>query len=402
MSWPIATAELRTAIDAARRDGRIGAGSGSAGGAHRGRARSRRAASGRPPRAIRPTCAASRTRRANRANSALRQSLARQRAGRRRDAAARRAGPRRRAIPSPRRQLRRDARRQLAAVGRLAGSLVGRRPGRQPAALVQRAPGVRVLARPRDLASVRDALAELDRSLDPRHVHGRARGPPAGQQSRAALGDPRVGAAAARLRVQRHAQCAVLRRQATLRRSARSGTSSSATTTSASTSSAADEPGNQLATYEARWGGRIAGRPVAFQFQNTGETIDNKFPRPLRTLSLINASTWGTLGRRRHAGRRTSSSRPRPARISTMRRAPTAPTRTACSRAGYRYRGRVLGHSTDSDSRQWAVGMLLDEGKPQLDRAPAPRGDQPHRHRAAVEPSAVDGTAGVVGRRKDC
>jgi hypothetical protein len=30
---------------------------------------------------------------------------------------------------------------------------------------------------------------------------------------------------------------------------------------------------------------------------------------------------------------------------------------------GYRYRGRVLGHSTDSDSRQYTLGLALDDGR---------------------------------------
>ena len=125
--------------------------------------------------------------------------------------------------------------------------------------------------------------------------------------------------------------------------------------------SASKEPGNQLATYEARWGGRIGGVPVSLYFQNTGETIDNKIPRPLRSLGLYSISTWGE--------------RPSGARW----RAHIEFSTTTCSdfnyaqsadcayenglfTAGYRYRGRVLGHSTDSDSRQFVVGLLYAQG----------------------------------------
>ncbi len=125
--------------------------------------------------------------------------------------------------------------------------------------------------------------------------------------------------------------------------------------------SAADEPGNQLATYEARWSGKIGNRNVGFYFQNTGETIDNKFPRPLRTLSLINLSTWGT----RRAG--------------ALWRAHVEFSTTTCAdfddaqsancgyengvfTAGYRYRNRALGHSTDSDSRQVVIGLSMQDG----------------------------------------
>lgn len=123
---------------------------------------------------------------------------------------------------------------------------------------------------------------------------------------------------------------------------------------------AADEPGNQLATYEARWAGRIGGLPLSVYYQNTGETIDNKFPRPLRSLTLASLGTWGT----------TAAGRPWNAHIefSTTTCADFDDRQTAdCAyenaifTAGYRYRGRALGHSTDSDSRQWALGMSLGD-----------------------------------------
>ena len=121
-----------------------------------------------------------------------------------------------------------------------------------------------------------------------------------------------------------------------------------------------EEPGNQLATLEARWGGHVAGMPLAAYLQRTGETIDNKFPRPLRSLTLVGFSTWGEL--------------PKGARW----RAHAEYSSTICAdfddvdqldcayengvfTAGYRYRGRVMGHSTDSDSRQWALGLAASE-----------------------------------------
>jgi Capsule assembly protein Wzi len=125
--------------------------------------------------------------------------------------------------------------------------------------------------------------------------------------------------------------------------------------------SATDEPGNQLASYEARWGGRIAGRPVAFHFQNTGETIDNKFPRPLRTLSLIDASTWGSFESGAAWQAHLEFSTTTCADFDDAQSSNCA-YENGVFTAGYRYRGRVLGHSTDSDSRQWAIGLLLDHG----------------------------------------
>jgi hypothetical protein len=125
---------------------------------------------------------------------------------------------------------------------------------------------------------------------------------------------------------------------------------------------AADEPGNQLATYEARWGGRIGPIPVAVYLQNTGETIDNNFPRPLRTLRLANLSTWGDLA----SGARWRAH----VEVSTTTCGDFDDAEiTNCAyengvfTAGYRYRGRVLGHSTDSDSRQVAAGLLYEDGR---------------------------------------
>lgn len=125
--------------------------------------------------------------------------------------------------------------------------------------------------------------------------------------------------------------------------------------------SAQDEPGNQLATYEARWGGHLFSLPVSLHFQNTGETIDNKFPRPLRTLTLVNASTWGTLasgmGWRGHFEFSSTTC----ADFDDAQSFDCGYENGVFS-AGYRYRGRPLGHSTDSDSRQFSLGLQLQDG----------------------------------------
>lgn len=124
---------------------------------------------------------------------------------------------------------------------------------------------------------------------------------------------------------------------------------------------ASREPGNQLATYEARWGGRIAGRPVSVYYQNTGETIDNKIPRPLRSLALLSLSTWGDLasGSRWRAHLEGTSTT---CADNSYAQAADCAYENGIFTAGYRYRGRVLGHSTDSDTRQWVLGLSLDQG----------------------------------------
>ncbi len=122
--------------------------------------------------------------------------------------------------------------------------------------------------------------------------------------------------------------------------------------------SAAKEPGNQLATYELRWAGRLGGFPISAYWQHTGETIDNKIPRPLRSLNLLSISTWGDVadGSRWRSYVEASSTT-----CADFDNAQSADCgyENGLFTAGYRYRGRVLGHSTDSDSRQLVAGLML-------------------------------------------
>ena len=55
----------------------------------------------------------------------------------------------------------------------------------------------------------------------------------------------------------------------------------------------ADEPGNQLASWDIRWASPIGDWNYALYNQHTGETIDNKIPRPYRSLELLGLETWG-------------------------------------------------------------------------------------------------------------
>jgi hypothetical protein len=116
---------------------------------------------------------------------------------------------------------------------------------------------------------------------------------------------------------------------------------------------AEDEPGNQLATYEMRWGGRVRGLPLALYVQRTGETIDNKFPRPLRSLNLISLSTWGdTAADARWRAHVEFSTTTCADFDDAAAQSADCAYENGVFTAGYRYRQRVLGHSTDSDSRQ--------------------------------------------------
>ena len=123
--------------------------------------------------------------------------------------------------------------------------------------------------------------------------------------------------------------------------------------------SAQDEPGNQLAGWSIRWASPIGHAPYALYNQHTGETIDNHFPRPLRSLELAGVEIWG--------GRPSG----------TTWRAHAEYADTACGaaggaspfncaynnelffREGYRYRGRTLGYSTDNDALVYSAGVLV-------------------------------------------
>jgi hypothetical protein len=125
---------------------------------------------------------------------------------------------------------------------------------------------------------------------------------------------------------------------------------------------AEDEPGNQLATYEARWGGQVGAVPLSLYVQRTGETIDNRFPRPLRTLNLVSISTWGDWGTASRWRAHLEYSGTICADLDPDSRAPDCGYENNLFTAGYRYRRRVIGHSTDSDTRQWVVGLAVESG----------------------------------------
>jgi hypothetical protein len=57
--------------------------------------------------------------------------------------------------------------------------------------------------------------------------------------------------------------------------------------------SAEDEPGNQLAGWDIRWASPIGDWPYALYNQHTGESIDNKVPRPYRSMDIVGVETWG-------------------------------------------------------------------------------------------------------------
>ena len=95
---------------------------------------------------------------------------------------------------------------------------------------------------------------------------------------------------------------------------------------------AEDEPGNQLAGWDIRWASPIGDWNYALYNQHTGETIDNKIPRPYRSMDIAGLETWGggrataVPGAPASSGPTRAAGAPRTARSSG-----TAPTTTASS-----------------------------------------------------------------------
>lgn len=124
--------------------------------------------------------------------------------------------------------------------------------------------------------------------------------------------------------------------------------------------SANKEPGNQEAGYDVRW--KVPFVPLAAYYQLNGESIDNRNWRPRQTTNLLGLETWGG------------------ARDVVSWRAFAEWTETTCGglggggtfgcayenglfAAGYRYRGRVLGHSIERDARLATLGALLVDSR---------------------------------------
>ncbi len=120
--------------------------------------------------------------------------------------------------------------------------------------------------------------------------------------------------------------------------------------------SADEEPGNQLAGFDLRYSFRGLGRPWAFYTQWIGE--DEASGLPSAHLALLGFETWGTQG------------------IPGSYRLHAEYSETTCSAItdsdpnfgcaynhtiytdGYRYRGRVIGHTAEGDGVMFSLGGL--------------------------------------------
>ncbi len=120
-----------------------------------------------------------------------------------------------------------------------------------------------------------------------------------------------------------------------------------------------DEPGNQLASYEIRWASPVFDWPYALYFQHTGESIDNNFPRPYRSLDLLGLEVWGST--------RSGSSWRTGLEWAQTRCGGTengqklwdcAYNNAIFNPDGYRYYGRVMGHSMDGDGEMYSARVV--------------------------------------------
>jgi Capsule assembly protein Wzi len=118
----------------------------------------------------------------------------------------------------------------------------------------------------------------------------------------------------------------------------------------------AEQPGNQMAGFDARWS--VPGLPVALYAQAIGE--DEADFLPSKYLGLAGVEFWGGLGDR--------SWRLHLEAADTACSFYENPPQFGCAyhntiyHDGYQYYDRVIGHALDGDSRQVAAGAMLVAG----------------------------------------
>jgi hypothetical protein len=120
-----------------------------------------------------------------------------------------------------------------------------------------------------------------------------------------------------------------------------------------------EQPGNQLAGFDLRWSWPGARVPLALYAQAIGE--DEAGFMPSKYLGLFGFETWGEL-----AG---GSWRAHAEYADTACDFLSSPPEFGCAyesviyTSGYRYRGRVLGHSMDGDGEAVGAGLLFVDGR---------------------------------------
>ena len=120
-----------------------------------------------------------------------------------------------------------------------------------------------------------------------------------------------------------------------------------------------DEPGNQLASWDIRWASPIGDWSYALYNQHTGETIDNKIPRPYRSLDTYGLETWGESGVGGSSWRAgVEYSNTRCGGTENGEKLWNCAYNNGIFTDGYRYYGRVMGHSMDGDGEMYSARYI--------------------------------------------
>jgi hypothetical protein len=120
-----------------------------------------------------------------------------------------------------------------------------------------------------------------------------------------------------------------------------------------------EQPGNQLAGFDVRWSWPGASVPLALYAQGIGE--DEAGFMPSKYLGLFGAEVWGDLA----GGRWRAHVEYADTTCDFLR----SPPEFGCAytngiyTSGYRYRGRVLGHSIDADGEAIGTGALFIDAR---------------------------------------
>lgn len=122
-----------------------------------------------------------------------------------------------------------------------------------------------------------------------------------------------------------------------------------------------DEPGNQMAGWDLRLVSPFRSLPVALYGEYIGEDFRDRGV-PTRYLLLAGIEGWKLLDSGSSLGARVEYANT----TCNFDRSPNGPDgnpdcayRQAIFFAGYRYHGRTIGHTTDSDSESWSVSINL-------------------------------------------
>ncbi len=117
-----------------------------------------------------------------------------------------------------------------------------------------------------------------------------------------------------------------------------------------------EEPGNQLAGFDIRWATRVFDIPIALYGQFIGE--DEAGGLPSRYLGQAGGETTG-IWRDRWAYRLFGEVAATSCRFNSSKELFNCAYNHSIYQTGYRYRGRVIGHGAENDSRVLSIGLLL-------------------------------------------